>query len=124
MSQCRIKRRRALCAVMLAASLVPLPALAHAILESSRPEAGGTVAAGKVTMEFRYNSRIDRQRSRLVLTRPDHVQTTLKIAPDGPPEILSTDADLTPGTYSVRWQVLAVDGHITRGDVRFTVTGP
>lgn len=124
MSQCRIKRRRALCAVMLAASLVPLPALAHAILESSRPEAGGTVAAGKVTMEFRYNSRIDRQRSRLVLTRPDHAQTTLKIAPDGPPEILSTDADLTPGTYSVRWQVLAVDGHITRGDVRFTVTGP
>jgi methionine-rich copper-binding protein CopC len=23
----------------------------------------------------------------------------------------------------VRWQVLAVDGHITRGDVPFTVTG-
>ena len=24
----------------------------------------------------------------------------------------------------MRWQVLAVDGHITRGDVPFTVTGP
>jgi methionine-rich copper-binding protein CopC len=24
----------------------------------------------------------------------------------------------------VRWQVLAIDGHITRGDVAFTVTGP
>ncbi|MFI4981818.1 MAG: copper resistance protein CopC, partial [Nevskiales bacterium] len=33
-------------------------------------------------------------------------------------------ADLaTPGAYVVRWQVLSVDGHITRGDVPFTVTG-
>jgi copper resistance protein C len=30
---------------------------------------------------------------------------------------------MAPGSYSVRWQVLAIDGHITRGDVPFTVTG-
>ncbi len=116
--------RRAFGATMLALSLAPLPALAHAILESSVPPPGGSVPAGKLALEFRYNSRIDRQRSRLVLTRPDHSQATLAIAPDGPPEILSTTAALAPGSYSVRWQVLAVDGHITRGDVRFTVTGP
>ncbi|MDR3538919.1 MAG: copper resistance protein CopC [Acetobacteraceae bacterium] len=115
--------RRAFGVAILALSLAPLPASAHAILESSTPPAGGSVPAGTVAMQFHYNSRIDRQRSRLVLTRPDHGQTTLKIAADDPPEVLSTTAELTPGSYSVRWQVLAIDGHITRGDVRFTVTG-
>jgi len=34
---------------------------------------------------------------------------------------LRTTVSLVPGLYSLRWQVLAVDGHITRGDVPFTV---
>lgn len=100
------------------------PAFAHAILEASHPEAGGTAQAGPIAMQFRYNSRIDRARSKLVLTRPDQSRTTLPIDPDGPPDVLTTKADLPPGAYVVRWQVLAVDGHITRGDVPFTVTGP
>lgn len=80
--------------------------------------------AGKLDMSLEYNSRIDRARSRLILTRPDHSQSVLKIVPSGPPELLQTSTELTtPGAYVVRWQVLAIDGHITRGDVPFTVTG-
>ncbi len=115
-------RRRGLLAAMLA--LTPRLAHAHAILEDSQPPAGGSVPAGKVTLRLRYNSRIDRARSRLTLTRPDHSQVVLPIDPDGPPDIMTTQAELAPGAYSVRWQVLAVDGHITRGDVPFTVTAP
>ncbi len=37
---------------------------------------------------------------------------------------MTSATDLRPGDYTVRWQVLAVDGHITRGDVPFTVTPP
>ena len=75
-------------------------------------------------MSFSYNSRIDRARSRLTLTSPDHAQSVLKIAPDGPPNLLETTTNLeAPGAYVVRWQVLAIDGHITRGDVPFTVMG-
>jgi methionine-rich copper-binding protein CopC len=101
-----------------------VPALAHAILEESQPEAGGKVPAGKIALQFRYNSRIDRARSKLVLTRPDQSHVNLLIVSDGPPDIINSSAELTPGDYVVRWQVLAVDGHITRGDVPFTVTGP
>ena len=32
-------------------------------------------------------------------------------------------ATLQPGAQVLRWQVLAVDGHITRGEIRFTA-GP
>ena len=45
-------------------------------------------------------SRIDRARSRLILTRPDHSQSVLKIVPSGPPELLQTSTELTtPGAY-------------------------
>lgn len=98
--------------------------MAHAILEQSQPSAGGTVPAGKVTLSFTYNSRVDRARSRLTLTRPDNTQTVLRISQTGAPNVIATSTDLmAPGSYSVRWQVLAIDGHITRGDVPFTVTG-
>ena len=104
--------------------LAPVQAAAHAILEQSRPPADGSVPAGTVDMVFTYNSRIDRARSRLTLIRPDHDQTVLQISPNGAPNVINTIADLaTPGAYVVRWQVLSVDGHITRGDVPFTVTG-
>ena len=108
---------------MLGCMLAPAGATAHAILMQSNPPAGAGVPAGRLDMSFRYNSRIDRSRSRLTLTRPDHSQSVLRIAPEGPPDLLQTSTTLTtPGAYVVRWQVLAVDGHITRGDVLFTVT--
>jgi hypothetical protein len=108
----------------LALVLVPAVAQAHAILEDSQPPIGGSVAAGALALTLRFNSRLDRVRSRLTLTRPDHSQASLPIDPGGAPNVLTAHATLTPGAYSVRWQVLAVDGHITRGDVPFTVTPP
>ncbi len=110
---------------LLGSALAPSSAMAHAILQQSQPPAGGSVPEGKVDMSFTYNSRVDRARSRLTLTNPDHKQIVLTIRDDGPANIIDTSADLNkPGAYVVRWQVLAVDGHITRGDVPFTVTGP
>jgi methionine-rich copper-binding protein CopC len=105
-------------------ALRPRPSTAHAILEASEPANGALVPAGPIVLKLRYNSRIDRERSRLTLTRPDQTKITLPIDPEGPPDRLTATVTLTPGAYAVRWQVLAVDGHITRGDVTFTVTGP
>jgi methionine-rich copper-binding protein CopC len=120
----RCVTRRSIVATLISLLLAPTGALAHAILQQSQPPIGGSVPAGAVHMQFVYNSRIDRGRSRLTLSRPDQSQMVLPIGPDGPPNVINTSAQLdAPGAYSVRWQVLAVDGHITRGDVPFTVTG-
>lgn len=121
MSITLITRRRLVVGLLAA---LPIAAQAHAILEQSDPPAGGTVHAGQTALRLRYNSRVDRARSRLTLTKPDHSTMVLTIDPDGPADVLTTRVDLTPGDYSVHWQVLAVDGHITRGDVPFTVAAP
>jgi methionine-rich copper-binding protein CopC len=117
------QRRYALLAGV-AALTVHGAALAHAILIESTPARGATVSAGKRSLHLRYNSRIDRARSRLTLTRPDKTQAVLPIDPSGADDVLAATVDLTPGAYVLRWQVLAIDGHITRGDFPFVVTGP
>jgi len=100
--------------------LIPGAAFAHAILVQSQPPAGSSIGPGPTKIVLRYNSRIDQGRSRLTLLGTD-AQMVLPLAPNTPVDSLATDAELTPGQYVVHWQVLAVDGHITRGDVRFTV---
>jgi hypothetical protein len=109
---------------VLAAMTLPSLAQAHAILEESAPPAGASVKPGPLDLHLRYNSRIDRSRSRLTLIRPDHTRDTVAIAADGPPDVIDAHLQLQPGAYVIRWQVLAVDGHITRGDVPITVTAP
>ena len=109
--------------VLAALGCVPAPVQAHAILLESQPESGSFIAAGHVDIRLRFNSRIDAGRSRLTLTRPDSSQAVLPAQGEGAGNILTTAADLAPGAYSLRWQVLAIDGHITRGDVAFTVAG-
>ncbi|MFL5257083.1 MAG: copper resistance protein CopC [Rhodopila sp.] len=111
-------------AALFAALLLPDVATAHAILEDSTPAINATIKPGELDLRLRYNSRIDRARSRLTLIRPDHGRDTVPIALDGPPDVIATHLDLAPGRYVLRWQVLAVDGHITRGDLPFTVTAP
>ena len=100
--------------------LAPKLALAHAILLQSQPADQATISPGERTLVLRYNSRIDHQLSRLTL-QGTNAQMTLPLDPKSPADTLSAKADLTPGTYLIHWQVLATDGHMTRGDVRFTV---
>ncbi len=106
--------------VLLALAVSPGAALAHAILIGSTPATGGTIAAGRQALDFRYNSKIDHRRSRLTLTAPDGTQTVLPISAASAINALDAEVELKPGVYTLRWQALALDGHITRGDVPFT----
>lgn len=109
-------------ALVTAFGLFAGPARAHAILVDSTPAIDARVGAGDVALRLRFNSRVDRGRSRLTLIRADKSPVVLPILPDGSDDILRSHVALAPGVYIVRWQVLAIDGHITRGDVPLTVT--
>lgn len=101
--------------------LLPRLALAHAHLVTSSPAAGATVHAGNVAIELQFNSRVDGQRSTLSLVMPDSSTHPLTLDRQGSPSYLNAHATLHPGAYTIRWQALATDGHITRGEIPFTV---
>ena len=75
-----------------------------------------------VPLNLRFNVRIDGGRSRLHLVAPDGTVTTLAIDKQDKPDRLQTRASgLKPGAYQLQWQVLASDGHMSRGVIPFTV---
>lgn len=75
-----------------------------------------------LAIRLRFNSRIDLRRSRLVLVAPDRKERSLTLLPESTADTLvARSAELVLGAYRLRWQVLAIDGHITRGDINFSV---
>ena len=98
------------------------PSTAHAIILSAVPTADQHVPTGKLAVRIKFNSRIDKVLSRLQLTTPSREKADVPIEPVGEPNLVrGTTGALAAGAYVLRWQVLAVDGHITRGDIPFTV---
>lgn len=96
----------------------------HAILKESNPAPNSKVTGPDVPITLKYNVRIDPKLSKLQLLHPDNSTNDLAIGGQTSPDTLNSKATgLTPGAYRIRWQVLAPDGHITRGEVPFTVTG-
>ena len=99
-----------------------LPALAHAVIVSASPTADQHVAPGSIAIRIEFNARIDKVRSRLQVTAPAGDKADVPIDQAGEPNVIAgTTGALTPGAYVLRWQVLAIDGHITRGDIPFVV---
>ncbi|MFH0302345.1 copper resistance CopC family protein [Bradyrhizobium sp. 31Argb] len=97
-------------------------ATAHAIVIKSSPAADAVMPAANVPIHLQFNSRIDHDRSKVTLIGAGGTEQRLTPATDSPPDALDAEAKgLSPGAWRLRWQVLSVDGHITRGDIPFTV---
>jgi copper resistance protein C len=102
--------------------VAPPLALAHAVLLSSTPEKNAAVSGPDITFSLKYNSRVDGARSSLSLLKPDGTVERIGAPAQPAPDVLSaTGHGLAKGAYVLRWQVLANDGHITRGEVPFQV---
>lgn len=110
---------------VIASFLLATSMVAHAVLLESSPALQSSVRGPDVPLKLRFNVRIDAVRSRLTLLDPNGSSRTLEIGKqDLPNTILSEAKGLRPGAYRLRWQVLASDGHITRGEIPFTVVNP
>jgi methionine-rich copper-binding protein CopC len=112
--------------IMALAQFAATPAVhAHAVIVGSTPAVDAVVAPGDSDVTLRFNSRIDHQRSRLTLVTPDGAISSLAITEDSAPDVVAARmSGLGAGQYRLRWQVLAIDGHLTRGDIRFSVKAP
>ena len=98
----------------------PLASLkGHAILLSAVPVSNETIHGAAVHVQLRFNARIDARRSRLTLVLPGGGERLLVAVHPSPDMLTSEVSELVPGSYILRWQVLAEDGHITRGQLPF-----
>jgi methionine-rich copper-binding protein CopC len=110
--------------VVAAGLLAGAEARAHAVLVDSSPPADAEVVGTKVEFHLRYNSRIDARRSRLSLKGPGGVRALPPAQGAGEDELVARAEGLTPGRYTLVWDVLSVDGHVSRGQVPFIVITP
>jgi methionine-rich copper-binding protein CopC len=106
------------------------PALvqAHPIVLESSPSHDAVVNSSPEQVAFRFNSAIETRLTQVTMTGRDGRPIRLAVGPNHrngfprnrlviPLPLLST------GTYVIRYKVLATDGHITEGALRFTVRG-
>jgi copper resistance protein C len=104
------------------AAVIPRVALAHAVLVSAQPAENSTVAGPDVAVLLKYNSRVDVEHSMLTLLAPDGKVGKVAIRSEPTPGLLSAKlTGLVKGAYELRWQVLAIDGHVTRGKLLFQI---
>jgi methionine-rich copper-binding protein CopC len=101
--------------------VLPPAAFAHAVLQSSTPAAKSVVRAGVAPVVLTFNSRVDAVHSSLSLLKDGQIQQLVIDAKAAPNVLRAHTSSLSPGHYVLRWQAVASDGHITRGEVPFDV---
>ena len=110
----------------LAGALWPAgPAAAHAIVLESSPVHDAVLPQAPSLVTLRFNSRIEKRFTRVTLAVADRAPVTVALptadAQATPDRLTIPLGPLGPGVYVLRYRVLAVDGHITEGALRFTV---
>jgi methionine-rich copper-binding protein CopC len=101
------------------------PAAAHAIVLDSSPAHEAALAQPPARIVLRFNSRIEAALSRVTIESGNGRPVALPAGRDAGEanRLMAPVGPLAPGTYVVRYRVLAADGHVTEGALRFTVKG-
>jgi len=103
-------------------------ALAHAVLVSSTPEDGATIKAAPKQVVLKFNAKIDKKVTKVTLLDAKGHKIALVAPKNGytagtPAELIVPVPALKPGSYRLEYEVMATDGHITPGLIRFTISG-
>lgn len=106
---------------------LPRPGSPHAIVLESSPAHDEVLERAPAQVTLRFNSKIEKRFTRVTLGAADQPPVTVALPasddPVAPDRLVIPLRPLAPGVYVLRYRVLAVDGHITEGGLRFTV-GP
>lgn len=121
---------------LLGLALIPASVLAHAVLVSSLPKDNAVLAAAPKQVVLKFNVRIEKPVSQVSLyaisrdsnSKPTKKQIKLPKQSAGyksgsDDEVIVSMPRLRPGSYQLEYRVLATDGHLSPGLVRFTISG-
>lgn len=106
----------------------PVPAAAHAIVLESVPPHDAVLSRAPKSVLLRFNSKIEKRLSRVTLSAEGGTPIPVAIVTDGatgesgPDRLVIPLQPLAAGRYVIRYKVLSVDGHVTEGALRFSVS--
>ena len=113
----------ALAALVALASLGPSTAWAHAFPQAEQPKVGSTVTTAPSKVVIKYDAPIQSLFAKLKVLNSSGKAVTNggpKVGPDHRTLSVKLQA-LKPGNYTVKWSVVAEDGHRTEGSYGFTL---
>jgi len=112
----------ALAVVLAVAVGWPVPGAAHAVLVRTSLEGAPVRPGTPTTVALRFNSALEPALSQVVLVDAHGHRRPLDVLPTGDrAEMQVSLPALEPGSYALRYKVLAADGHVTESVVRFVV---
>lgn len=101
-----------------------MPAMlgAHAVLIESQPPHGAALRHPPATITLRFNAALERVITQVYLMDRKQHEMPLELLDDPHAnQVIARLPKLEPGVYTIRYKVLARDGHVTEGTIRFTV---
>lgn len=94
----------------------------HGVLIESSPSHGAILKESPAIISLRFNAALEPSITQVSLVDLKQQKHTLNITDESTVErIVATVSPLPPGVYHVHYQVLATDGHVTEGSIRFTI---
>ena len=106
--------------------LLPADGWSHAYLVRSAPAARTTVGRAPERIQLWFNERLEPAYSRVSVWSRDGKQVDtgdVEVAASEPTRLSVGVPALPAGTYTVKFRVLSVDGHVVEAEYAFTVRG-
>jgi copper transport protein len=103
---------------------VAAPASAHAVLESTSPQAGGAVATAPKRIQLNFGESVEAALGaiRLFDSGGKEIDVSASRHPSGRPQSVVADVpELGNGSYVVAWRVVSADSHPVNGAFTFVV---
>src|SRR5919112_541324 len=100
------------------------PALAHANLVEASPRPGGEVSKPPERVELRFNEPVDAEFDPVVVRTVSGARVDAHNAHVDPEDarVVLADLERVPeGSYTVKWRVTSIDGHVVDGRYAFAV---
>jgi len=119
-----MRMRRILPILLALLVLSPAVAVPHAYLVRSAPARRAVLLRAPARVQLWFNERLESQFSRVSVWDGNGKQVDLGDAQVGPNDTTGLSvgiSPLVPGTYTVKFRVLSVDGHIVEGEFPFTL---
>jgi methionine-rich copper-binding protein CopC len=110
--------------LLCALAVAPVVVAAHAFLDRAEPRVGSTVKTAPTQVRLWFTGALEPAYSRAQVLDAAGTRVDLgdsAVDPNNRSVLRVSLPALAAGKYRVLWRVLAIDGHVTAGDFRFTI---